>query len=120
MKPKKRAKKHGAESPGNQVITIHVAIERDEDGYYLLSCPGLPVCTEGRDAGEAKAMIVDAVECFFDACRETGVFAEVVAKLGVRGDNPLPAIRLDFAGEMLEVRHLRSFDAGAPALAACG
>ena len=100
--------------PARRVITIPVAIERDEDGYYLLSCPGLPVCTEGRDAGEAKEMIVDAVECFFDACHETGALDEVMAGLGATGGGPLPDIRLDFDGEMLEIRRLRAVDPDAP------
>ena len=46
-------------------------------------------------------MIVDAMERFFDACRETGTFSEVMAGLGATGGGPLPDIRLDFNGEML-------------------
>ena len=101
-------------------LTIPVDIKQDENGYVLVSCPALPVYTEGRGRAHAKEMIVDAVECFFDGCREGGIFAEVMAKIGYEGHDPLPDIKLDFGGEILSVRHLRSFESEPAAVAAYG
>lgn len=91
-------------------ITIPLKIEIDEDGHWLVSCPDLPgVNTFGKNEAEAKEMAVDAMECYLDVCRENGIFEKVLASIGYKGDHPLPDIKIDFNGEILEVRHLNSF-----------
>ncbi len=40
-----------------------VVIERDEDGRFLVICPGLQGCyTEGETEAEARALIEDAIK----------------------------------------------------------
>ena len=79
---------------------------RWEDGDCLVSCPALPAHTFGENAAQAKAMLIDAVECFICSCRADGTFGNILAKLGYTGDNPLPPIRLDLNGELLDIEYI--------------
>ena len=77
-----------------------------EDGDCLVSCPALPVYTFGESEREAKAMLIDAVECFCCACRADGTFGNILAKVGHIGENPMPAIKLDLDGELLDIEYI--------------
>ena len=43
-------------------MKLHVAIERDETGYYVAEVPALPGCmSQGRTLAEAKTNIREAI-----------------------------------------------------------
>ncbi|MEK7449565.1 MAG: type II toxin-antitoxin system HicB family antitoxin [Planctomycetota bacterium] len=43
--------------------TVQVIVEQDEDGFYVVSCPGLPACyTQGRTFEEAIERIKDVIK----------------------------------------------------------
>ena len=98
--------------PDMNTLILPAEMKRDDDGWHDVSCPALPVHTCARSEAEAKAMLIDAVECFCDACREIGTFEAILKKVGYRGDAPLPIIKLDIDGELLPARHLHSLGIG--------
>jgi len=54
-------------------LTYTVAIERDEDGLYVVSVPALPGCfTQGRTFDEALTMAQDAILGFIKLLRKRG------------------------------------------------
>lgn len=51
------------EAANDDPLTVTVAIESDEDGWIVASCPTLPGChSQGRTRDEALANIREAVE----------------------------------------------------------
>ena len=87
-------------------ITIRAEMRPDGEGWYELSCLSLPVHTCTRDESQARMMIVDAVQGFFEGCERAGTLREVFASHGYRVDENngrYPAIQLDFGGEMIDV-----------------
>jgi predicted RNase H-like HicB family nuclease len=51
--------------------TVHMTalIEREEDGYTAL-CPELDIASQGNTVEEARAMLKEAVELFFESASE--------------------------------------------------
>jgi predicted RNase H-like HicB family nuclease len=50
-----------------------VSLEKDEDGFYLASCPALPGCySQGRTRGEALNNITEAIRGYLASMREHG------------------------------------------------
>lgn len=48
-------------------MTLHVVIERGEDGYYSAHCPSLKSCwSQGRTRDEALQNIQEAIELFLE------------------------------------------------------
>ena len=48
-----------------------VILEQEEDGGFSIHCPALPGCSsQGKDRGEALAMIVDAIEGVLEVVEE--------------------------------------------------
>jgi len=48
-------------------MTLHVIIERGEDGYYSAHCPALKSCwSQGRTRDEALENIQEAIELFLE------------------------------------------------------
>ncbi len=48
-------------------MTLHVVIERGEDGYFAASCPGLKGCwSQGRTREEALANIREAIDLYLE------------------------------------------------------
>lgn len=48
-------------------MTLHVVIERGEDGYYSARCPSLKSCwSQGRTWEEALKNIQEAIELFLE------------------------------------------------------
>ena len=99
--------------PDPDTLVLPAEMKWDDEGWCDVSCPALPVYTCARSEAEAKDMLIDAVEGFCDSCREYGAFDAILKKVGYNGNNPLPIIKLDLNGELLEVRHLRSFESEA-------
>ncbi len=51
-----------------------VAMERDEDGYYIVECPSLPGCvSQGNTSEEALANIREAIEGILELRRRKGL-----------------------------------------------
>jgi predicted RNase H-like HicB family nuclease len=56
-----------------------VVIERDEDGYYVASVPGLPGChTQARSLGELMERVREAIALCLEAEPESAVRLEFV------------------------------------------
>ena len=52
-------------------MTLHVVIERGEDGYYSAHCPSLKSCwSQGRDREEALRNIQEAIELYLEPSPE--------------------------------------------------
>ena len=48
-------------------MTLHVVIERGEDGYYSAHCPSLKSCwSQGRTREEALQNIQEAIELYLE------------------------------------------------------
>ena len=48
-------------------MTLHVIIERGEDGYYSAHCPSLKSCwSQGRTREEALQNIQEAIELYLE------------------------------------------------------
>jgi len=48
-------------------LKLHVTIEKDEAGYYVVEVPALPGClSQGKTYDEAVANIKEAVERWFE------------------------------------------------------
>jgi len=68
-------------------LTALIHEERLSDGAPVLValCPELDVVSQGFDFEDAKAMLLEAVECFLEEASPS----EVEARLAARFDNPL-------------------------------
>ena len=64
-------------------MTLHIVIERGEDGYYSAHCPALKSCwSQGRTRDEALANIQEAIELYLEPAPQDlpqDEFHEVVA-----------------------------------------
>ena len=89
--------------PNKNLTYIFTAnIERGDDGRVLISCPSLPVYTEGADEAEAKKNIVEAVTMFLECSADAGHLEDVLedhiapAHYGVAeiDRNPAPNIKI--------------------------
>ncbi len=50
-----------------------VTLERDEDGFFVVSCPALPGChSQGRTREEAIANITEAIRGYVASMRKHG------------------------------------------------
>ncbi len=50
-----------------------VTLERDEDGFFVVSCPALPGChSQGRTREEAIANITEAIRGYVASMRQHG------------------------------------------------
>ena len=51
-----------------------IAIEQDEDGWYVVTVPGLPGCiSQGKTEAEAKKNIAEAIELHLGALARDGI-----------------------------------------------
>ena len=69
-------------------MDFRVLIERDEDGWYVVTVPALPGCiSQGRTEEEAKRNIAEAIELHLGSlardgiplCPQSGVKEDLVA-----------------------------------------
>jgi predicted RNase H-like HicB family nuclease len=55
-------------------MKFKIKIERDEDGWYLVTVPALPGCiSQGKTEDEAKENIAEAIELHLRALAEEGI-----------------------------------------------
>lgn len=55
------------------VYKFTVVVEKDEDGYYVASCPALQGCyTQGKTFEEALTNIKDAIQLHIEARKAVG------------------------------------------------
>ncbi|HIC91870.1 MAG: type II toxin-antitoxin system HicB family antitoxin [Methanosarcinales archaeon] len=55
-------------------MKFKIKIERDEDGWYVVTVPALPGCiSQGKTEEEAKKNIAEAIELHLSALAEDGV-----------------------------------------------
>jgi len=55
-------------------VKFLVTLERDESGFVVVECPGLPGClSQGRTETEALANIREAIEASLETRRAYGV-----------------------------------------------
>ena len=58
-----------------------VVLEKDEQGYIVVSCPNLPGChSQGRTKKEAIANITEAIQGYIESLRKHG---EPIPKMDV-------------------------------------
>lgn len=62
-------------------LSIRVEIFKEDDVYVALS-PELNVSSFGETIHEAKESIKEAIEAFFEECREMGTLDEVLEESG--------------------------------------
>ncbi len=55
-------------------MEFKIAIEQDEDGWYIVTVPSLPGCvSQGRTEEEAKKNIAEAIELHLSALARDGI-----------------------------------------------
>lgn len=55
-------------------MEFRILIERDEDGWYVVTVPALPGCvSQGRTEEEAKQNIVEAIELHLGSLARDGI-----------------------------------------------
>ena len=55
-------------------MEFKIRIERDEDGWYVVTVPALPGCiSQGKTEVEAKENITEAIELHLRALAEEGI-----------------------------------------------
>ena len=55
-------------------IRFKIEMERDEDGWYVVTVPALPGCiSQGKTEDEAKKNIATAIELHLSALAEDGI-----------------------------------------------
>ncbi len=55
-------------------MDFKIAIEQDEDGWYIVTVPALPGCvSQGRTEKEAKKNIAEAIELHLTALARDGI-----------------------------------------------
>ena len=81
--------------PNKNLTYIFTAnIERGDDGRVLISCPSLPVYTEGADEAEAKKNIVEAVTMFLECSADAGHLDEILEDHTAKKDYLRPGLIL--------------------------
>jgi hypothetical protein len=55
---------------------------KQENGWYVASCPPLDITTQGRTEQEAKNNLIEASELFVISCFERGTFEQALRELG--------------------------------------
>ena len=55
-------------------MDFKIAIEQDEDGWYIVTVPALPGCvSQGKTEAEAKKNIAEVIELHFSALARDGI-----------------------------------------------
>ncbi|GAB6283992.1 MAG: hypothetical protein STSR0009_01910 [Methanoregula sp.] len=55
-------------------MDFKIAIEKDEDGWYIVTVPALPGCvSQGKTEKEAKKNIAEAIELHLSALARDGI-----------------------------------------------
>ena len=55
-------------------MDFKIAIEQDEDGWYIVTLPALPGCvSQGKTEEEAKKNIAEAIELHLSALARDGI-----------------------------------------------
>ena len=55
-------------------MDFKIAIEQDEDGWYIVTVPALPGCiSQGKTEAEAKKNIAEAIELHLSALARDGI-----------------------------------------------
>jgi len=55
-------------------MDFKIAIEHDEDGWYIVTVPALPGCvSQGKTKAEAKINIAEAIELHVSALTRDGI-----------------------------------------------
>jgi antitoxin HicB len=61
-----------------KTIKFTITLEKDEDGYIVVSCPALPGChTQGRTKAEAISNIKEAIAGYIASIQEHGEILKV-------------------------------------------
>ena len=55
-----------------------------EDNWYVIYCPTLDVCTQGKTVKEAEANIKEASELLIESCLARGVFDKLMKRVLAR------------------------------------
>ncbi len=57
-------------------MTLHVVIERGDDGYFSAHCPSLKSCwSQGRTRADALQNIQEAIELYLEPSPQDRIFA---------------------------------------------
>jgi predicted RNase H-like HicB family nuclease len=58
----------------NDTMEFKIVIEKDEDGWYVVTVPALPGCvSQGKTEKEAKKNITEAIELHLRALARDGI-----------------------------------------------
>ncbi len=69
-------------------VTVAVEVRKEGD-VWLAACPGLHVGSHGKTEAEARAMLREALNGFFECCAETGAFRDAIEEPGVTSAFPV-------------------------------
>jgi predicted RNase H-like HicB family nuclease len=65
-----------------QVTAYLVGRTKKEGNWYVSSCVGLPVVSQGETEAEAMASLIEAAHLFIDTCFKRGTLDKVLLKYG--------------------------------------
>ena len=56
------------------MVKFKIVLDRDEDGWYVATCPSLPGCiSQGKTERQAKANMREAIQLHLRALAEDGI-----------------------------------------------
>ena len=80
--------KYDATSSGPVTVYLDVEITYDKPTrQYCITCPLIELSTQGKDEADAKKMMAEAFELWWDSCEERGVLLDVLNLHKVKLEN---------------------------------
>jgi predicted RNase H-like HicB family nuclease len=64
----------------NRIVQLTAVIEREGDGYVAL-CPQLDIASEGDTVDEARAMLIDALQGWFETASEEEITRSIPTEI---------------------------------------
>jgi predicted RNase H-like HicB family nuclease len=64
----------------SRTVRLTAVIEAEDDGYFAL-CPELDIASQGDTVDEARAMLVEAVQGWFETASEDEISRRVPAEI---------------------------------------
>ncbi len=64
----------------SRIVHLTAVIAREDD-VYVASCPQLSIASDGDTVDEARAMLIDALQGWFDIASETEIRESLAAEI---------------------------------------
>ena len=65
-------------------VNLSATIEKAEKGNYVVYCPSLKLCSQGKTHAEAKKRIMEMVDLFIESCVAHKELGETLINLGFK------------------------------------